>query len=209
MAFKENFKNGLDLVGGAISDIASILNEKNKLRAQCVRIKQIIKHDTDSRDNAYIELGKYYYRHFKGEDNVDTKDCFEIIDRMNHRIEKASLKYVQLQDAYNSLKVQSENAEKLKAALSSKAEQLKNTAQETMTDISENKNNAPADEAAAAIDISDIENAVEVINEENLTQEDPVIEIEAVITEKTEEEIPSEIELQTEEESPEVFEFDD
>lgn len=137
MAFKEDLSEGFELLGNTINDVAEILAEKNKIRAQCSRIKQIIKADTSSRDKAYIELGKYYYQNLREGAPADNEGYCATIDKMNARIEKASLKFVELQDLQNETKIQSENAEKLKEVIQIKAEQLKEDASEKAREASE------------------------------------------------------------------------
>ena len=132
---KESVKSGLDLMGNAITDVAQIIGEKNKIRTQSTRLKQIIKNDVQTRDEAYIELGKYMYDHVKESPNENIRSICDIITRMNGRIEKASLKYLELQNMQNDLKIQSENTEKLKEAISSKATQIKNTSRDKARDI--------------------------------------------------------------------------
>lgn len=130
MAIKEELKDGLTLVGNTINDIAEILAEKSKIRAQSARVKQIIKADTQTRDNAYIELGKFYYENMRDNASEEHEAYCKIIDKMSARIEKASIKFVELQNLQNSTKIQSENGEKLKEMFVKKAEQVKEEAGE-------------------------------------------------------------------------------
>lgn len=125
MEEKCNFKETMGLIGEALSDVSKILIEKNKIRAQCSRIKQIIKGDTNTRNNAYAELGKFYYMNCRENATKENEELCALIDKMNARIEKASLKYLELQTLQNNTKIQSENTEKLKAAVAESAEQAK------------------------------------------------------------------------------------
>ena len=216
MAFKDSLKTGMDLVGNTINDVATVINEKNKLRAQCVRIKDIIKHDAESRDRAYIELGRYYYQNLRDKEYEQTEKYCQTVDRMNDRIEKASFKYMELQDMQNNLKIQSENAEKLKAAMTAKAQQIKESGIEKTKELNEKAKNyaaqkmvSDADDAITVTDIpsgdidtADIENAVNMVNgelaSETLTVEENKTVVKETqtpqdIPEKPEEELSSEI----------------
>ena len=207
MAFKDSLKTGMDLVGNTINDVATVINEKNKLRAQCVRIKDIIKHDAESRDKAYIELGRYYYQNLRDKEHEQTEKYCQTVDRMNDRIEKASFKYMELQDMQNNLKIQSENAEKLKAAMAAKAQQIKESGIEKTKELNEKAKNYAAqktengtddvmtgtDIPSGDIDTADIENAVSMINEELASETLTAKEPETVVEEaQTSQDIPKE-----------------
>ena len=119
--FINNFKNGLTFVGDTISEIASSVAEKNRLRVQLSHIKGLIKADSATRDQAYIELGRYFYENMRKDTTAENEAICAVIDAANDRISKASLKYVELLNIQNDTKIRSENAERLAKAVSEKA----------------------------------------------------------------------------------------
>lgn len=119
--FINNFKNGLTFVGDTISEIASSVAEKNRLRVQLSHIKGLIKADSATRDQAYIELGRYFYENMRQDTTAENEAICAVIDAANDRISKASLKYVELLNIQNDTKIRSENAERLAKAVSEKA----------------------------------------------------------------------------------------
>lgn len=137
MAAKDDFKNGACLVGGAISEFTHTLVEKNRIRAKTNRLKQIIKGDSQLRDDAYIALGKYFYENLREGASEENEELCKVVDKTNLRIEKASMRYIELLNEQNDLKVQSENAEKLKKALAKKAEQAKEAASDKAKDLTQ------------------------------------------------------------------------
>ncbi len=128
--FTQNIKNGLAFVGDTISEIASSVAEKNRLRVQLNHIKGLIKADTATRDQAYIELGRYFYENLRENTTAENEAICAVIDAASDRISKASLKYVELLNIQNDTKVRSENAEKLAKAMSEKAKSTAKVAKE-------------------------------------------------------------------------------
>ena len=121
MALTENIKNGLEFVGETITEIASSVAEKNRLRVQLNHIKGLIKSDSATRDQAYIELGRYFYENLREGTSAENEAICAVIDAASDRISKASLKYVELLNIQNDTKIRSENAEKLAKAMADKA----------------------------------------------------------------------------------------
>ena len=61
MDISKSIKDGLEFIGETVSEIASSVAEKNRLRIQLNHLKTLIKTDSATRDQAYIELGRFYY----------------------------------------------------------------------------------------------------------------------------------------------------
>lgn len=121
MDFKNNIKCGLEFVGDTVSEIASSVAEKNRLRVQLNHIKGLIKSDSATRDQAYIELGRYFYDNLREGTTAENEAICAVIDAASDRISKASIKYVELLNIQNDTKIRSENAEKLAKAMAEKA----------------------------------------------------------------------------------------
>lgn len=119
--FANNVKNGLAFVGETISEIAASVAEKNRLRIQLNHLKTLIKADSATRDQAYIELGRFFYENLREGTSAENEALCAVIDSANDRISKASIKYVELLNLQNETKIRSENAEKLAKAVSQKA----------------------------------------------------------------------------------------
>ena len=121
MDIGNSIKNGLEFVGETISEVAASIAEKNRLRLQLNHIKGLIKADSATRDQAYIELGRYFYENMREGTSAENEAICAVIDAASDRISKASLKYVELLNIQNDTKIRSENAEKLAKAMSEKA----------------------------------------------------------------------------------------
>lgn len=121
MDIGNSIKNGLEFVGETISEVAASIAEKNRLRLQLNHIKGLIKADSATRDQAYIELGRYFYENLREGTSAENEAICAVIDAASDRISKASLKYVELLNIQNDTKIRSENAEKLAKAMSEKA----------------------------------------------------------------------------------------
>ena len=134
MDFTKNVKSGLEFVGETISEIAASVAEKNRLRVQLNHIKGLIKADTATRDQAYIELGRYFYENMRENTTAENEAICAVIDAASNRISKASLKYVELLNIQNDTKIRSENAEKLAKAMADKASAAAQTAKEKGTE---------------------------------------------------------------------------
>lgn len=130
MEFSENIKSGLAFIGDTVSEISSSIAEKNRLRAQLNHIKSMIKTDTATRDQAYMELGRYFYENMREGTSAENEAICAVIDAADARISRASIAYVELLNLRNDTKIRSENAEKLAKALSEKASQKAKIAKE-------------------------------------------------------------------------------
>ena len=121
MDISKNIKTGIEFVGETISEIAASVAEKNRLRIQLNHIKGLIKSDSATRDQAYIELGRYFYENLREGTTAENEAICAVIDAASDRISKASIKYVELLNIQNDTKIRSENAEKLAKAMADKA----------------------------------------------------------------------------------------
>lgn len=121
MDISNNIKNGLEFISETVSEIATSIAEKNRLRVQLNHIKGLIKTDSATRDQAYAELGRYFYENLREGTSAENEAICAVIDAANDRISKASLRYVELLNIQNDTKIRSENAEKLAKAVSEKA----------------------------------------------------------------------------------------
>lgn len=130
MDISKNIKEGLEFIGETVSEIASSVAEKNRLRVQLNHIKSLIKTDSATRDQAYIELGRYFYENLREGSTAENEAICAVIDAANDRISKASLRYVELLNIQNDTKIRSENAEKLAKAMSEKASAAAKVAKE-------------------------------------------------------------------------------
>ena len=159
MDISENIKSGLEFVGETVSEIASSIAEKNRLRVQLNHIKGLIKADTATRDQAYIELGRYFYENLREGTTAENEAICTVIDAASDRISKASVKYVELLNIQNDTKVRSENAEKLAKAVSQKASGAAKAAMEKGTEAFDKAKDFAATTAekakTTAVDFSD------------------------------------------------------
>ena len=166
MDFKNNIKCGLEFVGDTVSEIASSVAEKNRLRVQLNHIKGLIKSDSATRDQAYIELGRYFYDNLREGTTAENEAICAVIDAASDRISKASIKYVELLNIQNDTKIRSENAEKLAKAMAEKASVAAQAAKEkgaeafdkakaTAADLSEKAKATAADLKDKAADTVD------------------------------------------------------
>lgn len=131
MDIKNDIKNGVKLCADAATDVAQALVEKSRLKAKANRIKQVIKADTELRNQAYIELGRYFYDNLRDEENDECEALCVVIDKTTARIDKASRKYVEIMSSSNDVKLKSENTEKIKKIVADTAEDIKDKAKET------------------------------------------------------------------------------
>ena len=90
MAIKDDLKNSVKLASDAATDALQALVEKSRLRANANRIKQVIKADTELMNQAYIELGKYFYENHREETTADCEALCVVVDKTTTRINKAS-----------------------------------------------------------------------------------------------------------------------
>ena len=173
MSAKDDFKNGACLVGGAISEFTHTMVEKNRIRAKINRLKQIIKGDSQLRDDAYVALGKFFYENLREGASEENEELCNVVDKTTLRIEKASILNEQ-----NDLKVQSENAEKLKKALAKKAEQAKEIASDKAKDLTQK-----AKETSQELTQKVKDKAVDIKNKATNKAEDVKLDIEEVADE--------------------------
>ena len=150
MDISNNIKNGLEFVGETVSEIASAIAEKNRLRVQLNHIKALIKADSATRDQAYIELGRYFYENLREDTTPENEAICAVIDAANDRISKASLRYVELLNIQNETKIRSENAEKLAKAVSEKAAATAKVAKEKGAEALDKAKASAADYAEKA-----------------------------------------------------------
>ena len=166
MDIKNNIKCGLEFVSDTVSEIASSVAEKNRLRVQLNHIKGLIKSDSATRDQAYIELGRYFYDNLREGTTAENEAICAVIDAASDRISKASIKYVELLNIQNDTKIRSENAEKLAKAMAEKASVAAQAAKEkgaeafdkakaTAADLSEKAKATAADLKDKAADTVD------------------------------------------------------
>lgn len=121
MSLTDSLKNGACFVADTASEIAESIAEKNRLRAQLNHLKKLIKSDSATRDQAYVELGRFFYENLRENASPENEALCAVIDTTSERITKASLKYVEVLNIQNETKIRSENAEKLKKIMAEKA----------------------------------------------------------------------------------------
>lgn len=135
MDIKENIKTGIVFVGDTVSEFAAAIAEKNRLRVQLNKIKAEIKADSSTRDQAYIELGRFFYENLREGAAPENEALCAVIDAASDRISAASIKYVELLNQQNETKIRSENAEKLKQIVAAKAAASAKAAKEKGAEI--------------------------------------------------------------------------
>lgn len=150
MEISKNLKDGLEFIGETVSEIATSIAEKNRLRIQLNHIKSLIKADSSTRDQAYIELGRYFYDNLRDGTTAENEAICAVIDAANDRISKASLRYVELLNIQNDTKIRSENAEKLAKAVSEKAAAAAQSAKEKSAEAFDKAKASAADYAEKA-----------------------------------------------------------
>ena len=121
MNITENLKNGVCFIADTASEIAESIAEKNRLRAQMNHLKKLIKADSATRDQAYMELGRFFYENLREGAAPENEALCAVVDTTSERITKASLKYMEVLNIQNETKIRSENAEKLKKIMAEKA----------------------------------------------------------------------------------------
>lgn len=155
MDIKNDIKNGVKLVSDAATDAASALIEKSRLRAKANRIRQIIKSDTSLRNQAYIELGRYYYENLRDNAQTEQEELCVVIDKTSLRINKASKKYVEMLSKSSDTKLQGENARKIKEIVTDKAQQVKTTTNNKVADVKQKAKDATSKAKEKATDLTD------------------------------------------------------
>lgn len=114
MAITNDIKSGLKYAADVAQEATQAVMDKARLRAKAAGLRQIIKNDTETRNQAYIELGKYFYENFPDNAKDVKPESCEIIEKTTYRINKASTKYFELLNEANNLSVANDNAEKFK-----------------------------------------------------------------------------------------------
>ena len=150
MELKDSIKNGLDLFSETVSEVASILAEKNRLRTQLNHLKTVIKGDSATRDQAYIELGRFFYENLREGASPENEAICAVIDAASDRISRASLKYAELLNMQNELHVRTENTERIKRAVAERAAAAADAAKEKGAELSQKARAAAADVAEKA-----------------------------------------------------------
>lgn len=135
MAITNDIKTGLKLTADAVTDVTQSVIEKSRLKAKANRIKQVIKSDTQRREQAYMELGKYFYENHK--DLIPSElsqDCI-IIDKTSFRIDKATTRYFEILAEYDNIKLSSENTDKIKKIVCDKTEEFKKNTGDKINEV--------------------------------------------------------------------------
>ena len=134
MAITNDIKSTVKLTADAVTDVTHSVIEKSRLKAKASRIKQVIKSDTLRREQAYMELGKYFYENHR---ELMTKELDEpcmIIDKTTIRIDKATKRYFEVLAQSDSISLSSENTEKIKKIVCEKTDELKKNTGEKLSE---------------------------------------------------------------------------
>lgn len=155
MALKENIKSGVNFTVDTVSEIASVVAEKNRIRGQLNHIKKLIKTDSATRDQAYIELGRFFYENMREGASPENEAICAVIDATSDRISKASLKYMELLNLQNETKIRTENTEKLKKIIAEKASCTAKAAKEKSAELGKKAKELATQGVEKAKDIAD------------------------------------------------------
>lgn len=229
MDIKNDIKNSVKFASVAATDAVQALVEKSRLRANANRIRQVIKSDTELRNQAYIELGRFLYENMR--DNLDEEQealCV-VVDKTTKRIEKATKKYTEQLELIDETKLYSDNSEKLRKAVCSaantisdktklKAQDIKQAAKESVAEISYKAKDKVEEIKAFIVPDEELEDYV--LEQENLAvnntddikndKEQSQQNTDFGVIDDIEEETPNKTtpqDLYEDEESPEEFEF--
>ena len=229
MDIKNDIKNSVKFASNAATDAVQALVEKSRLRANANRIRQVIKSDTELRNQAYIELGRFFYENMR--DNLDEEQealCV-VVDKTTKRIEKATKKYTEQFELIDETKLYSDNSEKLKKAVCSaantisdktklKAQDIKQAAKESVAEISYKAKDKVEEIKAFIVPDKELEDYV--LEQENLAvnntddikndKEESQQNTDFGVIDDIEEETPNKTtpkDLYDDEESPEEFKF--
>ena len=223
MDIKDNVASGLSFVGETVTELAVSISEKNRLRVRLNHLKSVIKADSATRDQAYIELGRHFYENLRDGASPENEAICAVIDSASERISAASLKYMELLNLQNETKIRSENAEKLKKILAEKAAVAAQTAKEKGAELTQKAKDAAADAVSkardaaakakdAAADLAD--KAADTVSDvrERIMPEGDIEDILAEEKTRAEEtEAPAEVSAEEpapiDDESPESFDF--
>ena len=124
MAITNDIKSGIKLTADAVTDVTHSVIEKSRLKAKASRIKQVIKSDSQRREQAYMELGKYFYENHR--DLVPNKldETCIVIEKTSFRIDKATKRYFEILAECDNVTLASENTEKIKKIVCDKTEEF-------------------------------------------------------------------------------------
>lgn len=78
------------------SSAVHLVVEKNRKNNLINRIKYVIRDEEMKANQAYIALGKYYFKNLRQENNEETEFYCKAVDHANHRIERALTKLDEL-----------------------------------------------------------------------------------------------------------------
>ncbi len=223
MSFTENVKNGLNYTADMIAEFSASIAEKNRLHKQLKSIEKLIKTDTATRDQAYIELGRYFYENLREGASAENEALCVVIDTADERISKASLKYVEVMNLQNSTSIRSENAEKLGKIISEKAKESAKIAKEKGTEFAENAKSFATEKAEiirdkvtdATEDVkerfagesADIEELIRAEQEKMASAQETVEATAEAVEEAVTDAVEQANEAVKSEESPESFDF--
>lgn len=135
MAITNDIKSGIKLTADAVTDVTQSVIEKSRLKAKANRIKQVIKSDSIRREQAYMELGKYFYENHR---ELMTKELDEpcmIIDKTTIRIDKATKRYFEILAESDNITLCSENTEKIKKIVCDKTDEIKKCTGEKINEV--------------------------------------------------------------------------
>lgn len=76
-----------------VSKTLNSLYAKNKKLTYSNRIRLVLRHEYETLNHAYIELGKYYYENLRNNADSDNERLCDVIDGCLERIEKAKSDY--------------------------------------------------------------------------------------------------------------------
>lgn len=150
MDIMENIKSGATFIADTASEFAESISEKNRIRQQMNHLKKFIKNQTATRDQAYMELGRYFFENLREGASPENEALCAVIDETTAGISKASLKYMDLVNLQNETKIRSENAEKLKKIVAEKANIAAQNAKAQGAELAEKAKAAAAEGAKKA-----------------------------------------------------------
>lgn len=145
MSFTNDIKSSVKLTADAVTDVTNSIVEKARLKAKANRIKQVIKSDTERRNQAYMELGKLFYENHKDLALSLSPETYEVVEKTTIRIDKASRRYFELVTKSDSITLSSENTDKIKQVITDKTEEISTKTKAKATEFSD-KTKAKAEE---------------------------------------------------------------
>ena len=75
MDIKENIKSGITFTADMVNELAQSIAEKNRIRLQLNHLKQLIRADSITRDQAYAELGRFFYQYLREDASQARLNC--------------------------------------------------------------------------------------------------------------------------------------